>query len=159
MYKVGKCKDCDYNGKLIAGRCQKHYWEYRSTQSKKKPQQIAKRDKKASLTTYFATQVLTAPDNCEECGNSIAYYKQQKSRIIVAHILAKRDTKYPTAATHPQNKMFYCPTCHTDFDNKGHDHIRQMRSLPEIKKRFLEVYKDLTPQEQRKAENEFNYLF
>lgn len=161
MYKTGNCKEnnCSYSGKLIAGRCQTHYWKYRSSQSKNKPQQILKKEKKAGLSVYFASQVITAPDNCEECGKSIIYYKQAKSRVIVAHILAKRDTKYPTAATHPQNKMFYCPTCHTDFDTKGKDHIKQMNSLQEIKKRFFEVYKDLTQQEKAKAENEFNYFF
>ncbi|HYG84552.1 MAG TPA: recombination protein NinG [Verrucomicrobiae bacterium] len=38
--KEGKCLDCDYNGPLIAGRCQSHYKRHRAAVNKKKPETI-----------------------------------------------------------------------------------------------------------------------
>lgn len=161
MYKVGKCLDCNYVGKLIAKRCQSHYWEYRHKVSERK-KYSSKSDKGSSipsLSSWFEKQINSAPGHCEECGKSLASSLNFIPHAIIAHIWPKRDNYgYPSVADHDENRMFYCIDCHTNFDNKGKDHILSMSSLPLIKHRATIVYHDMTQEEQRKAKMYFDYL-
>lgn len=142
--KIGKCKDCPAGAAakpLTAGRCQQHYWEYRNKVNSQKPAAKAKKAKKASLNVFFASEILTTPNKCEECGGDLRYWRQSKvfARALIAHILPKREKGgFPTVATHPKNKMYFCPDCHTNYDNKGADYAAKMQSLPVMRERFNE---------------------
>lgn len=140
--KVGQCPECD-NGKiipLISGRCSVHYWRHRQEVNKKKNvvKIEKKRQKSKELNVFFASQLLQVPNSCEECDADLTWLKNSKMRkAIIAHILPKREVGgFPSVATHPQNRMFYCGDCHTNFDNKGEEFVKKMRSLPTIIERF-----------------------
>ena len=80
------------------------------------------------------------------------WIKSKFWRAIIAHILPKREVGgFPSVATHPRNRMFYCPDCHTDFDNKGSDHVSQMKSLPVMRQRYAEFKDCLTIAEQQRV--------
>lgn len=156
--KEGNCieEGCSYFGKLIAKRCQNHYWAHRSSIKKSSPTGAAKiakeGERKKSLNVFFASQILQIPTYCEECETNLSGWKHVRPRAIIAHILPKRKVfGFPSVATHPQNRMFFCPDCHTDFDQKGTDHALKMKSLPEMKRRFQEFKDELTPEERNRV--------
>lgn len=147
--KIGKCEDCPEGSPdkpLTKGKCGFHYRIYLNKRSRAKPANVAKEENKKKLTVFFASQVLEAPDYCEnECGTSLRYFKEVRSRVIVAHILPKRKTGgFPSLATHPKNRVFLCPDCHTNFDNKGAEFARTMPALKIMRERFAEFGKSLT---------------
>lgn len=153
MYKQGKCKDCNYNGKLIAGRCKSHYWMFRQKENSKK-----KKDK-PKTSDWYMVQRSQIPTYCEECGDSLEVLKHSSYwRAIVAHIVPKRRGKYPSVAKHPLNRMFFCDLCHNRFDNLGIDEALKFKSLPTIKSRFKHVYRDMSDEEKNKAEIEYEFL-
>ena len=151
--KRGRCIDCPPSSPekfLTAGRCPFHYKLHRNEVNKNKKHNIAKREKKQDLNVFFASQILQIPACCEECQNDIRYYRANKNlnRSLVAHILPKREKGgFPSVATHPLNRMFYCPDCHTDFDNKGVDFAMQLKSLPLMISRFKQFKDCLSSQD------------
>lgn len=151
--KRGQCLDCPPNSPekyLTAGRCGFHYKLHRQRVNKGKKHNVAKVETKKELNVFFASQILEIPSNCEECGNDLRYLRANKNfaRSLVAHILPKRPVGgFPTVATHPLNRMFYCPDCHTDFDNKGIDFAKQLKSLPLMISRFNQFKDLLSPQD------------
>lgn len=161
MYKIGKCKDCSYQGKLIAGRCQNCYWRYRSSLKKKSKDRITDDSKleAGSLKSWFDNQIKQAPRYCEECGAPLAASIRFIPTAIVAHIFPKRkEYGYPGVATHPLNRMFFCIDCHTNFDNLGESHVSKMQSFSLIKTRAIKVYNDMAEDEQRRAYKNLIYL-
>lgn len=145
----GQCIDCPPGSpekSLTNKRCGFHYKIYLSTKNKNKPSNLAKVEDKKKLSIFFASQVVEAPDHCEnECGTSIVYFRNIRSRVIVAHILPKRKNGgFPSVADHPKNRVFLCPDCHTDFDNKGESHARNMPALKIMRERFAEFGQLLT---------------
>lgn len=149
--KKGICVDCDPNSGekyLTAGRCGFHYPIHRKKISVAK---LAggKKIKADKLNIFFASQLLEAPDLCEnECGKSIVYFKNIRSRVIVAHILPKRENGgFPSVADHPKNRVFLCPDCHTNFDNLGSDFAKTMPALDLMRERFKEFSGVLTVSE------------
>lgn len=155
--KKGKCIDCPTDAPeqfLTAKRCQRHYWLHRQKIAAKKPAKQAKEKKRKDLSVFFASQLLQVPSFCEECGESLLPWKNSKifQRAIIAHILPKRENGgFPSVATHPQNRMFYCPDCHTDFDNKGAAHAAGMKSLPVMRERYQEFKNSLTEAERMRV--------
>ena len=138
--KIGHCIDChDGSPKkpLTAKRCEFHYRKHRAEVCAAKAKNKAKRAKKAELTVFFASQLLETPNRCENCGADIQFWKRVNPRILVAHILPKREVGgFPQVSTHPLNRVFLCPDCHTNFDNKGEAFALTMPALPIIKERF-----------------------
>ena len=149
--KIGKCIDCPPGAPLkplTAKRCQFHYKVHRNQVNSTKKHNVAKKVFKQELNVFFASQVLQIPPCCEECGDDIRYWRDKNPRMLVAHILPKRKSGgFPLVATHPLNRMFYCPTCHTDFDNKGVSHAIKMKSLPLMISRFNQFKSVLSPQD------------
>lgn len=148
--KTGTCieENCSYSGVLIAKRCQQHYWQHRSGLKKDKPSkplissQTTNTDDYKSQNTWFCEQIAQIPQCCEECGKDLTRLKLWRPKIIIAHILPKRKVYgFPSVATHPENRMFYCWDCHTDFDTKGSDHAKKLKTLPLMRERFL-AFKD-----------------
>lgn len=148
---TGTCieENCSYFGFLIAKKCQRHYWEQRAALKKDKPvktlisSKAVNTDDYKSQNTWFCEQILQIPKCCEECGADLSRLKVWRPKIIIAHILPKRKVYgFPVVATHPENRMFYCWDCHTDFDTKGKDHAKQLKSLPLMRERFLS-FRDL----------------
>src|SRR5574344_2227557 len=140
MYKTDKCKDCNYTGKLISGRCQSHYWKYRAKVKQQKNKEVNTQEKPTkdkAISDWFKMQKTQIPEHCEECGKSISVFKRgQFWTALIAHIVPKRLSKYPSVATHPLNRMFFCDSCHYKYDNKVGDEILHFRSLHMIRKRF-----------------------
>ena len=151
--KRGHCIDCPPDAPekfLTAGRCEFHYKVHRNQVNAGKKHNVAKREKKQELNVFFASQILDIPVCCEECTRDIRFYRASKNfaRSLVAHILPKREKGgFPLVATHPLNRMFYCPDCHNDFDNKGIEHAMKMKSLPLMISRFNQFKDVLSPQD------------
>lgn len=161
--KISTCIDCIGDGDksekpIIAGRCGPHYQRYRAkvnAEKKKakgvyqKPTFKSAKEKAGNteLGNWFKTQIQDCPPKCEECGSGIWKYINMGgfwASSLIAHILPKAKNKFPEVATHPNNRMFYCPSCHGNFDNKGEEHILKMKSLPLIKERLGTFYNQLS---------------
>ena len=155
--KKGYCTDCKTYTFLIAKRCEYCYKKFRAAISAKKPKQIAKAEKAKVIGTFFANQTLVMPLNCEECGNPLPKGDTWMRRAAIAHILPKREEYgFPSVAIHPQNKIFLCIDCHTDFDNRGREHVLKMKSLPIMKERVKALLPHLTPKELNKVPDYFH---
>ena len=72
--KIGKCSECEQSAPeqpLIAGKCQRHYWQFRSTKWKKSepkerkpiPKVSKKREKENREYTIKRLQFLAQPEN------------------------------------------------------------------------------------------------
>lgn len=161
-YKTGKCADCPAVTKLVAGRCSTCYWKHRA-KVKSEAKKLRGNDKggtdEIGLKDWFTRMINKAPACCEECGQKLSSTVKFIPTAIVAHIWPKRETYgYPSVKTVDDNAMYYCIDCHTNFDNKGHEFVKIMRSFPEIQRRATIVYHLMTPDEQRRAIKNFDYL-
>lgn len=138
IFSKGRCKSCAY----------KSYFKKSKTKKVKN-----------NLSSWFNVQKSQIPNFCEECGESLEMLVNSSYwTTTIAHIVPKRANKYPSVATHPLNRMFYCDHCHNRFDNLGLSEIESFKSLPVIKKRFLKIYESMTDEEQNKAEIEYNFF-
>lgn len=157
--KEGACEvdGCGYFGVLIAKKCKTHYWQHRASvkknSSSNRLKMAEKKERQKDLNEWFEKQIAQIPTYCEECGTNLGGWRQVMPRAIIAHILPKRLTAggFPSVATHPMNRMFYCPDCHNRYDNRGWSHVPTMKSYPKVLERFKEFAGDLT-------EEEFNRL-
>lgn len=153
-YKEGKCLDCKKTSKLISKRCQYCYWKYRSSLKKKNTEDKLK---KKNLDIYFAEQTLVFSPICENCGSKLDTSSKFAMRSQTCHIIEK--SKFPSVATHPQNKIFMCcfGGCygHSKYDN-GDAKTRQSMQVYEIAiERFRSLENSLTTSEKMKA---YKYL-
>lgn len=144
--KTGSCSHggCGYSGRLIGGKCQRHYWQGRASKSKTKPANVLKEAQKTERTKeldiWFLDQIQMIPNHCEECETNLGGWRQVMPKAIIAHILPKRvNHGFPDVATHPDNRMFLCPDCHTNLDNKGSDFALNMKSLNLMRSRYKQI--------------------
>lgn len=94
--KIGKCSECDQSAPeqpLIAGKCQRHYWQFRSTKWKKSepkekkpiPKVSAKRKIENREYTIKRLQFLAQPENLrcfiEGCNNKADTIEHSAGRI------------------------------------------------------------------------------
>ena len=94
--KIGKCSECEQSAPeqpLIAGKCQRHYWQFRSTKWKKSepkerkpiPKFSKKREKENSEYTIKRLQFLAQPENLrcfiEGCNNKADTIEHSAGRI------------------------------------------------------------------------------
>lgn len=149
--KQGKCIDCPTGSKdvpLIAKRCQNHYWKHREEVNKDKKGKTEKKQKKAKLDVFFASELQQVPRCCDECGASLAHTMAISRKAVVAHVLPKRH--FESIMLHPWNKFFACGDCHTNFDNLGEPFVIKMKMYPELKRRVQEILLPLIePQEMK----------
>lgn len=155
--KTGNCKreGCSYSGYLIGGFCQYHYKEYRYKINSSKKSNIAKKEVKKELNVFFANQLKDNPEFCEECGVSLRASKAINPRAVIAHILPKRKSCFPSVATHSDNRLFLCVNCHSDYDNKGWEHVAQMKVFSLAKERLSLFVDNLTDYERERLPDIF----
>lgn len=94
--KIGKCSECEPDAPeqpLIAGKCQRHYWQFRSTKWKKSepkerkpiPKFSKKREKENREYTIKRLQFLAQPENLrcfiEGCNNKADTIEHSAGRI------------------------------------------------------------------------------
>ena len=94
--KIGKCSECDSSAPeqpLIAGKCNRHYWQFRSTKWKKSepkerkpiPKFSKKREKENREYTIKRLQFLAQPENLrcfiEGCNNKADTIEHSAGRI------------------------------------------------------------------------------
>ena len=94
--KIGKCSECEQSAPeqpLIAGKCQRHYWQFRSTKWKKSepkerkpiPKFSKKREKENREYTIKRLQFLAQPENLrcfiEGCNNKADTIEHSAGRI------------------------------------------------------------------------------
>lgn len=171
--KIIPCIDCVEQGDnepkpTTAKRCEYHYKIFRAkvnaekakSKSIKKPMwtksQAVKKAGDTSLGNWFKIQIENCPPKCEECGVGIWKYINMGSfwpSTLIAHILPKKKSQFPEVATHPNNRMFYCPSCHENFDKKGESHIIKMKSLPLIKERLSTFIGELSESQQARVKD------
>lgn len=132
--KTGQCADCPPGGAdkpLTAGRCQFHYWKHREAVNKDKKSNVDKREEAKQNTVFFASQVPQIPKKCEECGKPLVFSQSWMIKAAIAHILPK--AIFETVRIHPQNRWFGCLDCHTDYDNRGAEHVVKMKIFARLK--------------------------
>ena len=141
--KTGNCKreGCSYSGALIGGFCPPDYWKSRQKINSSKKHNIEKKEAKKEFSVFFANQLKDNPEFCEECGVSLRASKAINPRSVVAHILPKRKSCFPSVATNSDNRLFLCVNCHSDYDNKGWEHVAQMKVF-ELAKQRLALFVD-----------------
>lgn len=94
--KIGKCSECDLSAPeqpLIAGKCQRYYWQFRSTKWKKSepkekkliPKFSKKREKENREYTIKRLQFLAQPENlrcfidgCNKRADTIEHLRGRK---------------------------------------------------------------------------------
>jgi len=155
--KTGNCKkeNCSYHGYLISGFCQYHYKEHRHKINSSKKQNIEKKEVKKELSIFFANQLKDNPEFCEECGVSLRANKAINPRSVIAHILPKRKSCFPSVATNPDNRLFLCVNCHADYDNKGWEYVETMEVFELAKERLALFVDKLTHYEREKLPDIF----
>ena len=94
--QIGKCSECEQSAPeqpLIAGKCQRHYWQFRSTKWKKSepkerkpiPKFSKKREKENREYTIKRLQFLAQPENLrcfiEGCNNKADTIEHSAGRI------------------------------------------------------------------------------
>lgn len=136
-HKKGICIDCGPESSetyLTASRCQSHYWRHRqSVKSAAKKLSEGYEDKQAqkkALDKWFIAAIEQMPRHCEECDERLINFAPWALKSFIAHVLAKR--LFKSVATHPDNKVYLCTQCHTNFDNWGEDKVRKMKIFPKI---------------------------
>lgn len=165
--KIAPCIDCIEQGDntpkvLTAKRCQSHYWQHRNkinvvkAKSNPKPITASKAIQGANNTNlgkWFERQISICPSKCEECGTRISHYKYMDGHwatSLIAHILPKAKNKFPEVATHPNNRMFFCPQCHNKYDNNK-DFRQSIKSLPILEERFKTFINELSDTQRFRA--------
>lgn len=147
--KRGVCIDCGPEGgciPLIAGRCQRHYWQSRKKISSHKPAQKEKVEKKDALTLWFAQRLieLPFPAVCENCHKSLRPSMVINPRTVVCHIVPK--STIPEVACHHFNVWYGCQECHDKYDNGG---ILSDKVLLLIHMRLSGFFKLIKPENRR----------
>jgi hypothetical protein len=135
--KKGICIDCGPESQetyLTAQRCKNHYWKHRAAvkaaankQSDKYPDKQAEKN---ALDKWFRRAIEQMPSRCEECDDLLINFAPWALKSFVAHVLPKGKCK--SVATHPDNKVYLCLICHTNFDNWGEEKVQKMKIFPKI---------------------------
>jgi hypothetical protein len=150
--KKGKCVDCgpDQPDKpLTAGRCQPHYWRFRTSvqADKRKVKNVdvnVNQDKK-DLDEWFHLQISNMPSKCENCGEALIKFAPWAAKSYVAHILPKRYFK--SVRLHVMNRIFLCLQCHGDYDNRGWSKAMTMPVWPLAFERLIIIAPYIDPDE------------
>lgn len=150
--KTGNCKreGCSYSGALISGFCPPDYWDSRRKINSSKKHNVEKKEVKKELRVFFASQLKYNPEFCEECGISLRASKAINPRSVIAHILPKRKSCFPSVATNSDNRLFLCVNCHSDYDNKGWEYVATMNVFELAKERLALFVDCLTEFEKQK---------
>lgn len=138
--KEGICIDCGPGSKpkkLIAKRCETHYWQFRAEENKKKsskkvnttkPNQASKKNVCLPLATPFALKqwyiyhVNSCIWVCENCQNPIIPLSEWHQFSAQAHILPKEH--FPSVKLVLDNHLVLGHTdcsCHKKWDNTWED--------------------------------------
>lgn len=162
--KEGVCVVCNCKRLIYSKKkCQSCYWNDNRKKNNEKNKTNGKAKEKSKtikdLNVFFASQIPEIPNDCENCGGSLKWQKQNRFKSIIAHILPKRPVGgFPLVATHQKNRMFFCSTCHTDFDNKGAEFATTMQSFGLMCERFLEFENELTESDKQRLPYYFKDL-
>lgn len=147
--KSGQCIDCVPGGPdrpLMAKRCTGapfyHYTTHKQNEAiarqkiKVKNKSITLRTSSNGLTLgkWFNEQINIMPKDCENCGDYLNPYLGWTARAYVAHIVPKRFFK--SVMCHPNNRVFLCIDCHTNFDNGLSSEAVKMKMWPIAVSRF-----------------------
>lgn len=114
----------------------------RELKLKGKPPANVKREAKTAKGVFFASQIAAAPAKCENCRESLRETKAINPAAIVAHIVPK--SKFPSVATHPNNRMYLCDTCHGKYDNGSTKEIQAMNCFQVAVERLKTFVKLIT---------------
>lgn len=123
-----------------------NHWKNRKAKEWTKNQSETKKEiaKKTGSTNkdFLMPLIQKAPNNCQCCGDSLAYWKKTNNPLICAHILEKRKPEFYIIATNRQNIVFLCDGCHNGFDNIGFDWFDKQKN--EFKELIFERVKYLS---------------
>jgi 5-methylcytosine-specific restriction endonuclease McrA len=124
------------------------YWQQRRDRKltgEKATKKVVKKAAKDDLTGWFAHQLTMCTPDCENCKTKFTSVHIINPRTIIAHILPKRsDFGFPEVATHPFNRMFLCPDCHSKYDNGNAADREKMPVYATALARYA-IFKDLLP--------------
>jgi hypothetical protein len=166
--KIGKCIDCDPNDSilkpLIARRCEKHYWQYRKSVSKKNIRQLSADHQdpvplkeKTALGLWFKYHIEHNLWICENCKDPIPHHTSNHLYAAQAHIVPK--LIYTSVKSNLDNHMSLCSygsnnNCHYSFDFSW-SRASRMPVMEVAKKRFLKFCHLLTNEEKEKLPSVF----
>jgi hypothetical protein len=124
-----------------------------------KPMSAEEKKFRSDLQTFFGSQILTMPQNCENCGKPLNAYNSLLRKACIAHILpkGKNNGNFRSVACHPANRMFLGPSCgcHNSWDQKGAEDRFKMPVYATAIERFNQFKHLLTGPELIKA---YTYL-
>jgi hypothetical protein len=122
---------------------------------KQKPIKAEKKVDIREKNVFFASQMLTMPNNCENCNKTLNAKSNFAKRCVTAHILPK--STFKSVATNPKNIMFLgvgilgiCQ-CHDTWDMLDAETRLKMKCYDIAIKRFEEFKHLLTPHEYNRA--------
>lgn len=114
---------------------------------------------KADLHVFFASQILTIPDACENCGQKLNCFTSRTRSSCIAHILpkGKNNGNFKSVACHPLNRMFLGPFCgcHHKYDHAKAEERVNMPCYKLAIERFNQFKDKMPGPEQIRA---FKYL-
>lgn len=129
---------------------------------KKEPKPIAKksekkiqqekdaRPQKDIQEEWYADKVAKNTGVCMECGGSTKSNIYVYEKATVAHVLPKRNTMFPSVATHPDNSIELCVTngCHDRYDRSWED-AAKMQVWPVAVEKFIKILPFIAQSERR----------
>lgn len=123
---------------------------------KPNPKALTEKDKVIQRKKFFDAMIDKAPKNCMESGKPLAPSMAINPRTIVAHILAKKKVGgVPSMQFDPRNVMYFDQDVHTDFDTKGSDHVKRMKTFEKMKARVNEMWGEIPADERRNVPDHF----
>lgn len=111
---------------------------------------VSEEEKKfrTDLTVFFASQILTMPERCENCNELLGAYNATTRKACIAHILpkGKNNGNFKSVACHPLNRMFLGPFCgcHHKWDHAKAEERAKMPCYKIAIERF-DQFKDTMP--------------
>lgn len=117
---------------------------------KKKAQEKAEKPKAEELAEWFIQRVAEQTGVCMECNGSTISELYVHQKACVAHVLAKRDTMFPSVATHPENALELCTIngCHDRYDKSWED-ASKMNVWPIAVAKFKKILPFIEPSERK----------
>lgn len=142
--------------------CARHQMYAGTAKAKAAPKPIAKvsekkkralkeaKPKKDALAEWFTDKVSHLTGTCMECGGSTKNSIYVYAKACVAHVLPKRNTMFPSVATHEDNHLELCTEngCHHRYDNSWED-AAEMKVWPLAVEKFKKIFPYIAPAERK----------
>lgn len=108
-----------------------------------------KKDPSAEKERWFQDRRREMIGFCKNCHKPSFKNNHEYFRFSIAHLLAKRNSMFPSVATHPENWVELCGDCHHDLDNCMIG-LTDLHCWDEIVVKFQKIYPSIAPEERKR---------